>query len=139
MYNNNDSQRERLITYLKVFNKEITVEELKFILGYLRELRIAANEVDPEISRETIIQDMVELKEKLRDGDLTPLSRKRLESLLDLSERLLAGEDINQISSRLDILYYLNDMDVRKHSNLSLYKTKQNESNEEEEKRNNTR
>ena len=139
MYNNNDSQRERLITYLKVFNKEITVEELKFILGYLRELRIAANEVDPEISRETIIQDMVELKEKLRDGDLTPLSRKRLESLLDLSEKLLAGEDINQISSRLDILYYLNDMDVRKHSNLSLYKTKQNESNEEEEKRNNTR
>lgn len=138
MYNNNDSQRERLIAYLKVFNKEITVEELKFILGYLRELRIAANEVDPEISRETIIQDMVELKEKLRDGDLTPLSRKRLESLLDLSERLLAGEDINQISSRLDILYYLNDMDVRKHSNLSLYKTKQNESYEEE-KRNNTR
>ena len=138
MYNNNDSQRERLIAYLKVFNKEITVEELKFILGYLRELRIAANEVDPEISRETIIQDMVELKEKLRDGDLTPLSRKRLESLLDLSERLLAGEDINQISSTLDILYYLNDMDVRKHSNLSLYKTKQNESYEEE-KRNNTR
>ena len=123
----NDNQRERLIAYLRLCNKDISLEELKFILGYLRELRMAANEINSEISRETIIQDMVELKERLKNGDLTPLSRKRLESLLDLSERLLDGEDINQISSRSDILYYLNDMDVRKHSNLSLYKTKNNE------------
>jgi len=74
-----------------------------------------ATEVDIKI----LIDDLSNLNNNIKSGELTSISFHRLERELKLFDTILNSGDLDEISYELDKLYIENDMGVRKNSTLS--------------------
>ena len=117
MKTNTDVYNE-IVEYIRENRNNITEAELRFILRYIRSIRINNINVDPNITEKSVLEDLKALNENMQKGELTPLSYKRLGKEFQLFERLLSGDSLEDISYELDKLYVDNDMDTRKKRSL---------------------
>ena len=115
----NEKIIEDLVEYMKNNKHNISYEEIRFLLGYIRKLKETKVEVDENVTPKTIVSDLKLLRNRIESGDLTKLSFERLNKVLELFERLIDEDDLDDISYEVDRLFFLNDMDVRKNSTIA--------------------
>ena len=108
-----------IIDYIKNNKSNLKKQELNFLLNYASILKEKNLENATEVDIKILIDDLSNLNNNIKSGELTSISFHRLERELKLFDAILNSGDLDEISYELDKLYIENDMGVRKNSTLS--------------------
>lgn len=108
-----------IINYIKNNKLNLKKQELNFLLNYASILKEKNLENATEVDIKILIDDLSNLNNNIKSGELTSISFHRLERELKLFDAILNSGDLDEISYELDKLYIENDMGVRKNSTLS--------------------